>query len=594
MLRFLALAATPAVMPSRALADGTSGTLGRGAVTANELAPGAVTLDRMVELSGGRVIGRAVDASSGPPVALDSTALRALVDAVSPEIPFPSKFAARLSRVPSAAGVLRTLGFSNAGDGGEALYRRTPNEPSHPGKFQSEDGEWWELVPTQRITPQMFGAVGDGIANDSAAFDAAIAFCRSQFIALHVPQGDYLLSALSPLFPPGPGPRPQLRIQGAGRDLTRLLYAGDLGAPLLDAAPDGAGRLAGLDLAGLSIDGRGFSGTTIRLSHLSKCSLSELTIRNVRDIGILAEEWWDSTIIDTLLHIVGDVDRQLPSMRLQNRDAASANTSCNNLGFYDLHIERHPYRAIEILHTSRKLTFTRLKCHHTPSDLPPAGTDHVVLDGRGAPAGGGYGITFQGCHLAVASGSGYVLANTGGTADSDFRGVSITGGSVQSPEHYAVKALRTAGLTASGLWLSQVGAAGFYVHSDCRNVFPDWRSIQHDVPTLMHYDGPAYSASPRAAAEIEGGQIAAVGDFMVLDTQNGAASDALTSILGGRYGQTLTLTTWDAAREVRVRNAGNIRTAQGQERVLSGPQDSLLLRYDDDAGLWREVAYAHL
>lgn len=508
------------------------------------------------------------------------------------EIVSASQSAAGVSRAPAAAMVLRTLGFWQAGDGGEAIYRRAPAEPSHPGKFQSQDGCWWELEPTQRITPQMFGAVGNGSTDDTLAFNLAIAFCRSQSTSLHVPRGDYLLSGLTPLFTDKPPGREQIRIEGAGRDLTRLCYAHDLSGPLLDAAPAPSGRLAGLDLIGLTIDGRGFSGPALRLSHMSKCSLRELKIQNVRDIGLLGLEWWDSTLIDVLLHNVGDPDRALPSMRLANRDVADANSSCNNLGIYDLHIEEHPYRAIEIQHTSRKLTFTRLKCHHNPRNYPPAGTDHIVLNALAAPAGAGYGITFQGCHLAVCSGSAYVLDNTGGAGEEGFKGISINGGSIQGPAEYGIKAMKTAGLVISDTWLRRAGKAGIYVSSNCRNVFPVWATIQCDGSPSIHYGAAKASTLPSSAARIEDGAIPAIGEFMMIDAPKGAASGILTVVHGGKYGQTLYLAGSNSAHLVTVRIGGNIRTKSGLDRYIRGPQDTILLRYDEASQHWNEITYS--
>lgn len=68
---------------------------------------------------------------------------------------------------------LVTAGYTTAGDGGGANYQKVASEPSHAGKFQDTAGGWWELkVP--ELTPEMFGAVGDGAANDTVAMQAAL------------------------------------------------------------------------------------------------------------------------------------------------------------------------------------------------------------------------------------------------------------------------------------------------------------------------------------------------------------------------------------------------------------------------------------
>lgn len=72
---------------------------------------------------------------------------------------------------------IRTAGYSASGDGGGALYKRVLTEPSHAGKFQSADGAWWELAELV-VAPEMFGAVGDGVANDHAALTNALEYSR--------------------------------------------------------------------------------------------------------------------------------------------------------------------------------------------------------------------------------------------------------------------------------------------------------------------------------------------------------------------------------------------------------------------------------
>jgi hypothetical protein len=72
---------------------------------------------------------------------------------------------------PSVNGIT-TLGYASAGDGGSASYKRVSSEPSHAGKFQSADGAWWEMVRVGFISPLQFGAVGDSVADDTAAMQA--------------------------------------------------------------------------------------------------------------------------------------------------------------------------------------------------------------------------------------------------------------------------------------------------------------------------------------------------------------------------------------------------------------------------------------
>lgn len=82
--------------------------------------------------------------------------------------------------IPAGLGAIRTSGFAVMGDGGYAIYVRVNTEPTHAGKVRSADrflpngttdainGGWWELG-TQEIDPRMFGAVGNGVNDDTDA-----------------------------------------------------------------------------------------------------------------------------------------------------------------------------------------------------------------------------------------------------------------------------------------------------------------------------------------------------------------------------------------------------------------------------------------
>lgn len=78
---------------------------------------------------------------------------------------------------------VRTGGFAVAGDGGYGLYRRRTETPSHSGFVQSADGAYWELAEDV-VTPEMFGAMGDG-SDQSVALAAMASYGRAKH-RLHV------------------------------------------------------------------------------------------------------------------------------------------------------------------------------------------------------------------------------------------------------------------------------------------------------------------------------------------------------------------------------------------------------------------------
>ncbi|MCZ4073537.1 hypothetical protein [Agrobacterium sp. LMR679] len=90
--------------------------------------------------------------------------------------------------IPAGINAIRVNGFYVAGDGGGALYVKAGGEPAHDGKFQTADGAWWEIAETFP-NPLMFGAVGDGVADDRAAILRAKAFAGGRPIVL--PAGTY-------------------------------------------------------------------------------------------------------------------------------------------------------------------------------------------------------------------------------------------------------------------------------------------------------------------------------------------------------------------------------------------------------------------
>lgn len=112
------------------------------------------------------------------------------------EVPmYDTRLAVTFANIKPTINSIRTGGYAAPGDGGAALYRWVATEPAHAGKVRSADGAWWELaelVPNAR----MFGAKGDGIANESPAFDAFF-----DYMMFHVggdgriPSGTYLLGS---------------------------------------------------------------------------------------------------------------------------------------------------------------------------------------------------------------------------------------------------------------------------------------------------------------------------------------------------------------------------------------------------------------
>lgn len=102
--------------------------------------------------------------------------------------------------VPTYARV-SVLGYHSAGDGGGGDFRRVlaSSGTTNAGTFFASTANAlyaWERVVDGPITPEMFGAVGDGVTDDTTACNAAVAYAASNGLPL-VARGQYRLGTSS-------------------------------------------------------------------------------------------------------------------------------------------------------------------------------------------------------------------------------------------------------------------------------------------------------------------------------------------------------------------------------------------------------------
>lgn len=79
--------------------------------------------------------------------------------------------------IPNSVKYIKTTGYYRPEDGGSSILYRVFEEPDHPGKVQSRDGAWWELN-SLCVTPLMFGAIGDGITDDTLAVSSTFLYAN--------------------------------------------------------------------------------------------------------------------------------------------------------------------------------------------------------------------------------------------------------------------------------------------------------------------------------------------------------------------------------------------------------------------------------
>jgi hypothetical protein len=131
--------------------------------------------------------------------ALSEAARDAAIDAASSVMPvFHASIAAfQALSLTVAPSFVKTAGFAAAGDGGGALYRNVPSEPTHNGKFSislSGGGTAWFELTMDAVKPAMFG----GGVDDDAEFQSAIDFAAAKGdCEVHIPLDLTLMSGVT-------------------------------------------------------------------------------------------------------------------------------------------------------------------------------------------------------------------------------------------------------------------------------------------------------------------------------------------------------------------------------------------------------------
>lgn len=159
---------------------------------------GRATLDQLPTVATQRILGRSTTGTGSYENLTVGTGLQisggALSATGSGAVAYHDTLtAAEAANIAGTVNVVVTFGYSSIGDFGDASYKRVGSEPTHEGKFQSNDGAWWELTD-YIVNPRVFGAAGDGSTDDTTAFANLETYRRGSVVDGH--GLEYLVDAI--------------------------------------------------------------------------------------------------------------------------------------------------------------------------------------------------------------------------------------------------------------------------------------------------------------------------------------------------------------------------------------------------------------
>lgn len=182
-------------------------------------------------------------------------------------------------------------------------------------------------------TPQDYGATGNGVTDDTAAFQAAItAVQNAGGGTVFVPAGTYLVTPTAS--PALSVTHNGVKILGAGRDSTTIKKNGNgvalsLSGPSSD--PTGATHVRECTVENLSINGNSTTGSCIQLYYTDNFAARDLHLYGNGDIVVDCVEFWDSRFFNvTIESSTGAANSSTPNTYIRNSAAASGFGSSTN------------------------------------------------------------------------------------------------------------------------------------------------------------------------------------------------------------------------------------------------------------------------
>ena len=249
------------------------------------------------------------------------------------------------------------------------------------------------------VTPEMFGAKGDGVTDDSVAIQKAIDFLASGGVVKFLPK-TYLVNTQFNINKPGIMLRgSKISREGFG---TRIITNLDLDEPLVEVKYKDSNNM----LIGGCIEDIAFLGNNTRqnmegaknrdcilIKNVTEFNINNVYISGFKKSAIKAIDWWDSVVIGLEIRACGtptttdtNVDGY-PALLLDSDD-----DSTNSIHFFGLHIEECPYQLkIDGLTSHCHFVGSKFEC----GKLGTTATKNLIFIYEGA-----YSNTFSACFFA--------------------------------------------------------------------------------------------------------------------------------------------------------------------------------------------------
>jgi hypothetical protein len=229
-----------------------------------------------------------------------------------------------------------------------------------------------------------FGARCNGTTDDTAAWNAAIAYINSRPglpFTLFSPGRSLVSAPLTPITVS------YLTLLGTARGYPSIITADAITAGYVinfNGPAAAGGTITGLTIRDFCIAGESVSTSNchgIRLNRVHQSHFTNLRVYNLNGMAIHASHSYDNNMVGAILARCGEATSQVPALRFDAEDLADKNTGCNNWDIIGLTIEGALWRGMELRkHSTRNRLWG--KFHGL---LPtPVDAEHLVMTGATA------------------------------------------------------------------------------------------------------------------------------------------------------------------------------------------------------------------